>query len=165
MVQKNLIVGIADIKIAKKPDKLITYALGSCVGIAIYDIKNNIGGLAHILLPSSSLFQDNDNQMKFADTAIPLLIRKLREAGAEKHYLNAKIAGGANMFYKTSHISFYDIGNSNVTIVQKKLNELKIPIISQDMGGVISRTMTLDLTRMEVDIKYYEGNLSKIDTI
>jgi chemotaxis protein CheD len=85
--------------------------------------------------------------------------------GAEKNYLKAKIAGGANMFYKTSKISFYDIGNSNVAIVKKKLNELKVPLIAQDVGGYTSKTMSIDLTSLEIEIKFYEGNLSKVELL
>lgn len=74
-------VGIGDLNIAKSPDRLITLGLGSCVGIALIDINNKIVGLSHIMLPDSKSFSANNNPMKYADTAIPMLIERLIENG------------------------------------------------------------------------------------
>lgn len=161
-IKKDIVVVISDIKITKKPNRLVTYALGSCVGVAIYDIKNYIGGLAHVLLPSSNLFQNQEKAIKYADIAVPKLYKDLIKFGADKESLRAKIAGGANMFYKTSHISFYDIGKSNVAIVKKKLKELKVPLIAEDTGGKNSRTMILDLKTLQIEIKSYKNDLSEM---
>lgn len=158
-------VGIGELKTAKTPNKLRTYALGSCVGVAIYDIKHNVGGLIHILLSNSDLFPNATNKLKFADIAIPKLYEELIYIGAEKKYLRAKIAGGANMFHKAPNTSFYNIGGNNISTVKKQLDKAKIPIIAEDVGGYISRTMTLDLTNFEVEIKSYEGNLSKLEVL
>ncbi|SRR6056297_2083021 len=159
---REIVVSISDLKVSTKPNKLITYALGSCIGIAIYDIKNHIGGLSHVLLPSSRIFGEIDNEYKFADLAIPILRKKIIELGGEQEFLRAKIAGGANMFYKAQKISFYDIGRSNSTIAKKKLKELNIPLVAEDIGGIQSRTMSLDLSTLEVEIKKYQNQLSEV---
>lgn len=98
MEVREIKVGIGDLNIAAPPDRLITLGLGSCVGIAIYDNINKIAGLAHIMLPDSSGFTNQSNPLKFADKAIPILIEKLKQNGAQQRYLKSKIAGGASMF-------------------------------------------------------------------
>jgi len=91
-------VGMADYKIAKSPDSLITLGLGSCVGVVIYDKTKQIAGMAHIMLPSSEEIKNNSNKMKFADTCIDMMMADLLKQGVNKSLLKAKIAGGAQMF-------------------------------------------------------------------
>lgn len=151
---EDIIVGISDYKITQKPNRLITYALGSCVGVAIYDVKQSIGGLSHILLYDSTLFNQIDNINQFADTAIPHMINEMIFHGAKQHHLVAKIAGGANVLGKPVHSPVYDIGKSNVKAVQRVLHKMNIPLLAQDVGGVVGRTMILDMQGLEVSIKY-----------
>ena len=90
-----IVVGISDYKLAKDPGVLVTYALGSCVGICIYDRRLKIGGLSHIMLPDSTMFTRGEiNRMKFADTAVGDMLQSLISKGADKRTLVAKIAGG-----------------------------------------------------------------------
>lgn len=98
MDNNQIKVGIADLNFVLPPGTIITIGLGSCVGIALYDSTKKIAGLSHIMLPDSTQFKNNNTPMKFADTAIPILIDKLIEAGCLKSSLKAKIAGGASMF-------------------------------------------------------------------
>ena len=91
-------VGMADLKICVSPDKVTTLGLGSCVGIAIRDPIAGIGGLAHIMLPDSTQIKENSNIAKFADTGIEELVRCIVKAGGVRSRLEAKIAGGAQMF-------------------------------------------------------------------
>ena len=94
----NIVVGISDLNIGKGSDVLVTYALGSCVGICIFDPMTKVGGLSHIMLPSSTLNNPGVvNPMRFADTAIVMLIRKMEAAGALRVRMKAKIAGGADV--------------------------------------------------------------------
>lgn len=146
------IVGIADLKIGKDPVKLVTIGLGSCVGISLYDKYRKIGGLSHIMLADSSKFNNNKNKMKFADTAIPMLIIELEKLGANKRWLEAKIAGGASMFNFSDNSVMNDIGKKNIEMVEKVLRENKIPIIFSDVGGHRGRTMTLYTETGEVTI-------------
>ena len=91
-------VGMAEYKVGRNPDILITYGLGSCVGIAIYDPIAKIGGLAHIMLPDSAQARSTDNLAKFADTALPVMVEEIIKLGAYKLNIWAKCAGGAQMF-------------------------------------------------------------------
>jgi len=136
----NLIVGISDWKVGRPNDVIITYALGSCVGICLYDKKSRVAGLSHIMLPESkSGGEASVNRMKFADTAIPDMYNKMLSMGAVHSNLTAKIAGGALMFNITS--DRFNIGERNVASVKNALSLLKIPIIAHDTGLNYGRTV------------------------
>ncbi len=153
MLNGEIRVGIADLNIAEPPKKLITVGLGSCIGIAIYDAVTKVGGLAHIMLPDSTQFNNVTNPMKFADLAIPLLLEKMQKEGASKRGLKAKIAGGASMFNFSDKSMIMDIGNRNGISVKNVLKSIGIPIISEDVGGNKGRTMIFDTATGIVQIK------------
>lgn len=137
-------IGIGDLNVAKTPVSLVTIGLGSCIGIAVYDCKSKIGGLAHIMLPDSSQFANITNEMKFADLAIPLLITKLIKCGCNKKNLKAKIAGGAAMFRFTDKSMTMNIGERNIIAVKAALKKENIIILSEDIGGNKGRTIKLN---------------------
>lgn len=153
MEYKEIKVGIADYKVAKVPDRLITIGLGSCVGIALIDKVSGVGGLAHIMLPDSTKFNKVNNDIKFADLAIPILINKMRDMGANIRNLRAKIAGGASMFnFSDSKINM-DIGDRNSKAVKEILRSFSIPIESEDVGGTKGRTITFDTSTGELYVR------------
>ncbi len=132
-------VGIADLNVVKAPDSLISYALGSCVGICLYDNMAKVAGMSHILLPNK-LDSDN-NLMKFADTAIPMLVDRMIRLGAKKPRITAKIAGGANMFSGMMRSASSKIGERNAEQVRETLRRMAIPILADDTGGTYGRTI------------------------
>ncbi|ODU57562.1 MAG: chemotaxis protein CheD [Clostridium sp. SCN 57-10] len=124
-MSQTITVGIADLNVAKGGDVLITHALGSCVGICLYDGLMKIAGLSHIMLPNSADFSGIDKQgAKYADTAIAMLIRKMELMGAAHARLSAKIAGGAQMF----------------ACVNNSFARQRIPIAAEDTGKNYGRT-------------------------
>lgn len=134
-------VGISDLNVAIGGDILVTYALGSCVGICLYDANLKIAGLSHIMLPSSTEFSPQGIQIyKFADTAIIELIKKMEQKGANRVRIKAKIAGGAQMFQGFNNSSISSIGDRNVIAVKEVLRGLKIPILAEDVGKNYGRT-------------------------
>ncbi len=137
-------VGIADLNVAYSPDKLITVGLGSCIGIAIYDKEVGLGGLAHIMLPDSSQFNKVSNEMKFADLAIPILVKDMIKKGAKLKNMKAKIAGGASMFNFSDKSIIMDIGKRNGVAVKNALKILSIPIVGEDIGGNKGRTLIFE---------------------
>ncbi len=140
-MSEKLVVGISDWKICKSPDSLITYALGSCVGICLYDKTTRIAGLSHIMLPDSTAITDGaKTRPKFADTAIVDMLNAMKSQGATQAGITAKIAGGAVMFKSAS--SQFNIGERNVEAVKKALSKLGIPIIAADTGLNYGRTVT-----------------------
>ncbi len=140
-MSKTIEVGISDLNVAKDGDVLVTYALGSCVGICLYDRVTKVAGLSHVMLPSSKDFKASGPQLyKFADTAIELLILKMEQAGAKRMFFKAKIAGGAQMFANVSNSSLANIGERNVVAVKQELERFHIPIIAEDTGKNYGRT-------------------------
>ncbi len=134
-------VGMADLKVCVSPDSVTTLGLGSCVGIALRDPITKIGGLAHIMLPDSTMIRNNSNIPKFADTGIEELVRQVTLKGASRARLVAKIAGGAQMFGFGSASETVRVGERNVEATKKKLAQMKIPILAEDTGKNFGRTV------------------------
>lgn len=151
-------VGIADVKAARNPGKLVTVGLGSCVGIMLHDEVAKVGALAHVMLPSSEKIVKN--KAKFADTAIPLAIEKMEKLGAQKSRIVAKIAGGARMFSFASGQTF--IGDRNVAAVEEALKKNGIRISARDVGGTIGRTLEFDVSSGKVLVKTITRGITEL---
>ena len=153
-------VGISDLAVSKAPEVIVTYALGSCIGIALYDNTTKIGGLVHIMLPSSKeITVRNDNPKKYADTGIQLLLQELKAKGANMSKLTAKIAGGAQMF--TTSSSILSIGDRNIKAVKAVLGAFKIPIVAEQVGENYGRTVYLNTETGILDVKSAsKGNIA-----
>ncbi len=134
-------VGMADLKVCVSPDSITTLGLGSCVGIALRDPITKIGGLAHIMLPDSTMIRNNSNIPKFADTGIEELVKQVTLKGASRARLVAKIAGGAQMFGFGSQSETVRVGERNVEATKKKLAQMRIPILAEDTGKNFGRTV------------------------
>jgi chemotaxis protein CheD len=140
----SVVIGISDMNVVKGGDSIVTYALGSCVGIALYDSARKIAGLAHVLMPSSKEIRDpNINVMKYADTAIPELVKRMGRAGASQYSIVAKLAGGAQMFLLGNASPHFNIGERNVNSARETLQKLGIRIVAQDVGSNYGRTVEL----------------------
>ncbi len=156
-------VGIAEWKVAKSPSTLITLGLGSCVGITMYDPASRVGGLAHIMLPDSSQFQSHTNPGKYADLAIPMLLKEIIQQGGREANLVVKIAGGAQMFSAAGRQnSTLNVGARNIAATRETLKRLNIRIAAEDTGGSHGRTMILHLVSGEVLIRTVGAPLKAI---
>lgn len=147
---KLINVGIADLKVAKSPDVLRTI-LGSCVGICLIDMENKIAGLSHIMLPVRN--NVDSNPKKYADSALPLLLKEMYRAGAKKENIVAKMIGGSTMFQMSENSMMGEIGKNNVIKVKKILKEAKIKIIAEDVGGDYGRTIDFYSDSGKIKIK------------
>lgn len=147
------IVGMADMKIASgKESKLVTYALGSCLGITVYDSDAKVGGLLHVMLPSSNInsAKAEENPLMFVDTGVPKLFHACYNAGANRDRLEIKVAGGAAV---NGSSDFFSIGQRNYTMLKKLFWKNGFIISAEDVGGTISRTMTFDIGSGQVLLK------------
>ncbi|MGI6069001.1 MAG: chemotaxis protein CheD [Blautia sp.] len=133
------VVGIGGGEVVKDPGKLAAYALGSCVGICLYDERVKVAGMAHILLPSQQAAINKKNPYKFADTAVSQLIGEMERKGASRDRMVAKIAGGAEMFKNASGPQ--GIGLRNVSAVKEALHKERIPLKAEDTGENYGRTV------------------------
>lgn len=138
-------VGMADYKVGRSPASLISYGLGSCVGIALFDSVAKVGGLAHIMLPDSTQARSTENVAKFADTALPAMLSEIIKLGASKTRITAKIAGGAQMFTFTNATDIMRVGERNAEAVRLALKKLDIRLLAEDTGGNYGRTVELKL--------------------
>lgn len=137
------IVGISDMIVSdNSADILVTYSLGSCVGITLYDPLNRIGGLIHCMLPLSKMDKERarENPCMFVDTGIPALLQAAYQIGANRENLIVRVAGGAHLL---DDKGLFRVGERNYTIVRKMLWKNDILIKSQDVGGTRSRTVRL----------------------
>jgi len=159
---EELKVGIAEYKVARAPVKIITLGLGSCVGITLFDPTNKIGGMVHIMLPDSTQFQNISNPAKYADLGIPLLMEELLKCGANRLALQAKIAGGAQMFSFTDRTTTLNIGQRNAEMAKLTLSKLNIRLLAEDTGKNYGRTMILDTSTGDVLIRTAGSPLKKL---
>ncbi|MDY6931077.1 MAG: chemotaxis protein CheD [Halobacteriota archaeon] len=150
---KTIRVGIADLQVTTEPNILMTLGLGSCVGICLWDRTTRVAGLSHIMLPNSSDSRKEVNEMKYADTALDIVLEDMVDLGARKSRIVAKIAGGAHMFSTIDTNNAPKIGDLNVAAVKEKLKELKINIIAEDTGDDYGRTVELHSTNGKVLVK------------
>ncbi|UUZ95704.1 chemotaxis protein CheD [Paenibacillus sp. P25] len=146
MIQDNLIkVGMADLNVAHLTGVLKTTGLGSCVGLTLYDNKAKVAGMAHVMLPSSDIAREGKlNIAKYADTAIPELIRLMETLGAQVRRMEAKMAGGAQMFSFGAQSDTMRIGPRNVESCKELLSRYSIPLKGEDTGGNYGRTIEFD---------------------
>lgn len=138
-------VGMADYKVGRAPDTLISYGLGSCIGISLYDPQAKVGGLLHIMLPDSTQARPTDNPAKFADTGLPLMLGDVLQLGASRSRLVAKIAGGSQMFAFANATDIMRVGARNAEAAKKVLRSLNIRLIAEDTGGTYGRTVQINL--------------------
>ena len=140
---EKLVIGIADMKMAKGEGMLVTYALGSCIGICLHDPVLKLGALVHIMLPLN-MEAGRKNPMKYADTGIRETLRLMESKGASRSRITAKIAGGAKMFDVGSN-SLGNIGQRNIESVHANLKKEGIRLLKEDVGGGVARTLLFDV--------------------
>lgn len=153
-------VGIADFKITESPNVIQTLGLGSCVAVFVYDKAKKVGGLSHIMLPDSTMFQHRAEikTSKFADLAIKEMVNEMMtKYGCTK--LVAKIAGGANMFSFNQSSQTKNIGERNVVAVEQELKKLRIPILARNTGGTTGRSFFANLENLEVKVKIVNSDI------
>lgn len=135
--------GMGELKVAAVPNQLQTI-LGSCIGLVLFDHKSGIAALAHIMLPETDI-PDPPQSGKFANTAVPALLAELARAGARRHHLRAKFAGGAAMFkLKPASESLLDIGARNMAKVRELLKAEGIGVLAEHCGGGKGRKVLFD---------------------
>nr|WP_298479335.1 chemotaxis protein CheD [uncultured Oribacterium sp.] len=160
-VDKQLKVGIGDMKLTRGDGLIITYALGSCIGLAFYDSYIKLGALLHIMLPERVNVNDA-NVFKYADTGIRETLRKMAAFGMVKSRTTVRIAGGAKMFEISGNAGFGNIGQRNIDSVKQVLREEGMQILAEDTGANYARTMSLDTGTGEVLIRTYGRDVVRI---
>lgn len=146
------IVAIGDLAVVgSRSSRLVTHALGSCIGLTLYDRAAGVGGLLHFMLPSSS---DGDSlavqPWAYATSGIPALFKTAYALGADKSRLVVCAAGGAELSHSSDGLS---IGKRNHTVLRKLLWKNGITLAAEDVGGEIARTLELDMSSGSVLVR------------
>lgn len=149
----QVIVDIADMKVSTDPEcALVTYSLGSCLGVTIYDPEIHVGGMAHFMLPLSTLDTEKtrDRPFMYVDVGMVQFLEELFRLGVRKDRCIVKVAGGSAML--VTH-DIFRIGQRNYTVLRKILWKNGLLLKGEDVGGALSRTMRLDIADGRVTIK------------
>jgi len=153
-------VGVGELAIARVPRYLMTPALGSCVGVCLWDPGLKQGGLAHVMLPTTLDSMAPGTERRFASHAVSELVRLLHEAGSPRRRLVAKIAGGAMMFRTEGTMAH--IGERNCAEVRRQLALLNIPLIAEDTGERHARTVEFMLDTGEMLVRSYLYGVTRL---
>ena len=154
-------IGMAEMLVIKNP-AIITTTVGSCIALCMYDPINKIGGMVHIVLPHKTEYNNNGNSgLRYADKAVPALLSELLSRGAKKEFIVAKMAGGANMFPTLTH-PILNIGRNNAEAVKKKLIDLGVPLVAEDIGGNHGRIVEFDIKSGIVKVSMINRGMKKL---
>jgi len=154
----NRTVGIGEWIVSSDPaDTLKTYALGSCVAVLVYDSKVRVAGMIHVALPDSAVDAARARTLPgyFADTGLPLMIEEMKGMGAVRAHVWVKLAGGSSVM---DSAGLFDIGKRNILAVKKQLWRSTLGPVAEDVGGAISRTVTMSVSTGETTLS--SGNRS-----
>lgn len=158
----DLIVGVGDMKASNDPESvLVTYSLGSCIGVGIYDPVVKVGGLLHYMLPESSLdaSKAQNNPFMFGDTGIPLLFKEVYKYGAKKNQLQVLVIGGSQILDQNG---LFNIGKRNHTLLRKMFWKNNVMIDFEDVGGTVNRTLKLEVKNGDAWLRVSGTGLKKI---
>ena len=159
---KEVIVKVADWAAERGDSVLVTLGLGSCVAIMLHDAQAKAGAMAHVLLPSTSLARDITNRAKFPETAVPLLIERLKGLGADPRRLVAKLAGGASMFGQLVTPGTIQMGERNLLAARSALRAAAIPILCESVGGERGRSVRFHIKDGRVEIRSVGSDVTVI---
>lgn len=147
------VVGVGDLQVSGDPaDSIVTYSLGSCIGLCIYDPVARVGGLLHYMLPESKISPDKaaSNPYMFADTGIPALFKRAYALGAVKGRIVVRAAGGAQIL---DAAGLFNIGKRNILEMRKILWQNGVMLGASELGGTVNRTVTLEVSTGEIALK------------
>ncbi len=150
---ERVIVGVGDLAVSNKPGvELVTYSLGSCIGVLIHDPVARVGGLLHLMLPDSKLNQDRARKQPgvFADSGVPLLFRSAYNLGAKKGRLRVVVVGGSQVMDASGH---FNIGKRNYAAVRKLFWRNNVLVDREEVGGNVNRTVGLEIATGRIWMK------------
>ena len=158
----KLVVGVGDLQVSGDPvDSIVTYSLGSCVGVCIYDPVARVGGMLHYMLPESKISPEKAaaHPYMFADTGIPALFRKAYALGAVKGRITVRAAGGAEIL---DAAGLFNIGKRNLLELRKILWKNGLMLGRSEVGGSVNRTVTMEIASGEIVLKTSGQGISRL---
>ena len=146
--------GLGDWRVTAEADvHLVCLGLGSCVALCLHDPISRVGGMAHMVLPDSTMWRPSESVAKFVDLAVPLLLREMNAAGAVVRRLTADVVGGATMLTAATGRSGPDqVGPRNTLAALAALRAHGRPVRIEDTGGSHGRTVRLNVASGELEV-------------
>ena len=156
-------VGLGQLVVSKSPsDVLSALGLGSCIGLTVFDPVTKIGGMVHVMLPSSEISTHSGPDGKYADTAIPALVDQVSRLGGDPSRLVCKMAGGAQMFSGGSGGGSLNIGSRNAIAVRAALQVAGLRLKSAQTGGTFGRTVDIHIGTGLVTVRTVGGAIEEL---
>ncbi|MCP4114499.1 MAG: chemotaxis protein CheD [Desulfobacteraceae bacterium] len=149
----KIIVGVSDMRVSNNPgDEVVTYSLGSCIGLVLFDPVAGVGGILHYMLPESSLDKEKaaNRPFMFADTGIPRLFKQAYKFDAIKKRMKVSVFGGAQILDQKG---FFNIGKRNHMALKKIFFKNNVLIDHEDVGGNVNRTVRLEIKTGDIYLK------------
>ena len=143
-------VRMGDMQKGTAPGRLVTRALGSCLGITIYNPFKKIGAMAHPMLPDIDKSRTKHNPNRYVNYVIRKMLEELESAGNLRANLAVKIFGGAHMFSFINADSALNVGEKNIVMARAVFEELGLKTIAEEVGGTFGRTIELNLENGKV---------------
>jgi chemotaxis protein CheD len=157
----NVVIGVADCHVTSDPSTvLVTYALGSCVAVSIYDPVARVGGMLHLMLPEApaDAARTGKNPYMFADSGIPMMFREAYEKGALKGRLRVRVAGGAQIMDEQG---VFNIGKRNCLAMRKIFWKAGVMVHAEETGGNTPRTMLLEMASGRIFLRSPDGSAER----
>ncbi len=163
-MSNEIVVKIADLRVAREPAILTTHGLGSCLAIMLYHRETKTGGLAHIMLPSPELSKYKNQPAKFPQSAISQMLAEMAGLGCPREKLVAKLVGGATMFSGLLNAGRENgsIGPRNVAETKSILKDMGIPLVAEDTGGDYGRSVEFMLSSGTVLVRSFKAGLKEL---
>lgn len=146
-------VGLGEVRVANDGTRLTVRGIGSCVAVIVHDPERGIGGIAHVVLPSHTLSANQARAGKFADTAVPLLVREMRALGGQRERLAARLVGGASMFKALASPTAVPMGERNILACRTALRAAGIPVTAEAVGGERGRSILFKVADGELIVR------------
>ena len=118
--------------VTKNKGEMIATTLGSCIAVCVRDSALGIGGMNHFMLPESETgtWSGVSATMRYGNHAMETLINDLLKLGVARNRLEYKIFGGAHVIQSSA-----DVGDKNITFIQKFFENEHIAVAAQHLGG------------------------------
>ncbi len=154
MSEQLVMVNMGQLSVSRNPEAVLAaLGLGSCVAVCVYDSVARLGGLIHVVLPSSAIGRSQDGPAKFADLAVPRLVAAMEKQGGARSRLRTSILGGANVLSAVNYSRGSHIGARNVEAVRQALAGVQLTPLAEDVGGKASRTVRLHVSDGNIVVK------------
>lgn len=161
-MNEMITINISDMRLARSPAVFVTFALGSCVGVCLYDPVKKVGGLGHVMLPYHPKENQSEQIYRYADSCIAAMVDDMERMGCLRGRIVAKVTGGAKMFNIADDSSFGNIGARNLEAVRRTLAALNIRIVSEDTGLNYGRTVYFYTETGTVTVKSFAKGVKEL---